>query len=103
MRGNTLMRRAAILSLTLGLAATGWLIAAADVDPYDQSGVPLEKQPPDDAKVTKIVLVAGRRSHGKGEHEFFAGCALLMKLLQQTSDIFPVMARDGWPKNPKTF
>jgi type 1 glutamine amidotransferase len=26
-----------------------------------------------------------------------------MKLLQQTPGVFPVMARDGWPKNPKTF
>jgi type 1 glutamine amidotransferase len=77
--------------------------AAADVDPYDQSGVPLEKQPPKDAKVTKIALVAGHKSHSKGEHEFFAGCALLMKMLEQTSGVFPVMARDGWPKNPETF
>jgi len=103
MRGNTLLRRGAFLSLTLVLAASGWLIAAADVDPYDQSGVPLEKQPPEGAKVTKIVLVAGRKSHRSGEHEFFAGCALLMKLLQQTSGVFPVMARDGWPRNPQTF
>jgi type 1 glutamine amidotransferase len=92
-----------LLSIAFFLAATGWMIAAADVDPYDQSDVPLEKQPSPDAKVTKIVLVAGRKSHGKGEHEFFAGCAVLMKLLQQTSGVFPVMARDGWPKNPQTF
>jgi type 1 glutamine amidotransferase len=102
MRGNRLSRCGAFLSVALFLAATGWLIAA-DVDPSDQSGVPLEKQPPDGAKVKKIVLVAGRKSHGKGEHEFFAGCALLMKMLQQTSGVFPVMARDGWPKNPHTF
>jgi type 1 glutamine amidotransferase len=72
------------------------------VDPYDQSGVPLEKQPTDD-KLTKIVLVAGRQSHGPGDHEFFAGCAILKKMLEQTPGVFPVMARDGWPKNPKTF
>lgn len=103
MRGNRLSCRGVFLSVALGLAATGWLIAAADVDPYDQSSVPLEKQPPPDAKVTKIVLVAGHKSHGKGEHEFFAGCALLMKMLEQTSDVFPVMARDGWPKKAETF
>jgi type 1 glutamine amidotransferase len=103
MRGNMLLRRGAFLSFALVLAASGWLIAAADVDPYDQSGVPLEKQPPQGAKVTKIVLVAGRKSHRAGEHEFFAGCAVLLKLLQQTSGVFPVMARDGWPKNPQTF
>jgi type 1 glutamine amidotransferase len=75
--------------------------ARAD-DPYDQSGVPLEKQPADPS-LAKVVLVAGSRSHGKGEHEFFAGCAVLMKLLHQTPGVFPVMARDGWPKNPRTF
>src|SRR5437762_1641000 len=75
---------------------------ATDVDPYDQSGVPLEVQP-NDPNAIKIVLVAGRQSHGPGDHEFFAGCALLMKLLGQTPGIFPVMARDGWPQNPKTF
>lgn len=86
------------------LAVLGWAgsARAADPDPYDQSGVPLEVQPTD-AKLTKIVLVAGRQSHGPGEHEFFAGCAVLMKLLQQTPGVFPVMVRDGWPKNPKTF
>src|SRR5438128_4389831 len=76
---------------------------AADVDPYDQSKVPLEVQPADPA-LTKIVLVAGRQSHGPGDHEFFAGCAILMKLLQQTPGVFPVMARDGWPKDEeRTF
>src|SRR5262245_36929099 len=75
---------------------------AAEPDPYDQSGVPLEVQPTD-LKAVKIVLVAGRQSHGPGEHEFFAGCALLMKLLKQTPGVAPVMVRDGWPKNPKTF
>src|SRR5262249_40921097 len=75
---------------------------AADPDPYDQSSVPLEVEPKD-ASLSKIVLVAGRQSHGAGEHEFFAGCAILMKLLPQTSGVFPVMARDGWPKNEKIF
>jgi type 1 glutamine amidotransferase len=75
---------------------------ADEVDPYDQSGVPLEVQPTD-PKLTKIVLVAGRPSHGPGDHEFFAGCSILMKMLQQTAGVFPVMVRDGWPKDPKTF
>jgi type 1 glutamine amidotransferase len=80
------------------------LLRAEDkkIDPYDQSGVPLEKQPSDPA-LKKIVLVAGRQSHGPGDHEFFAGCAILMKMLQHTPGVFPVMARDGWPKKPETF
>src|SRR5947199_6004349 len=92
---------AAALAL-VGLAGAAWGLRAADVDPYDQSGVPIEKQPTDPS-LAKIVLVAGRQSHGPGEHEFFAGCAILMKLLQQTPGVFPVMARDGWPKDSRTF
>lgn len=76
-------------------------VPAAD-DPFDQSGVPLEVQPTD-PNLTKIALIAGRQSHGPGDHEFFAGSAILMKLLKQTPGVFPVMARDGWPKDPKTF
>jgi len=77
------------------------MMAAGD-DPYDQSSVPLEVQPTNPS-LAKIVLVAGRPSHGPGEHEFFAGCALLMKLLRENPGVFPVMARDGWPKDSKTF
>jgi type 1 glutamine amidotransferase len=94
------MKRFLVLAVVLSGAWAA--VPAADVDPFDQSGVPLEKQPTD-PKLTKVVLVAGRASHGPGEHEFFAGCAILMKLLAQTPGVFPVMARDGWPKNKETF
>ncbi len=72
-------------------------------DPYDQSKVPLEVEPPAGFKGKKVVLVAGSKSHGPGEHEFFAGCAILMNLLKQTPGVWPVMARDGWPKDEKVF
>jgi type 1 glutamine amidotransferase len=71
-------------------------------DPHDQSGVQLEAQSSDPRQI-KIVLVSGKPSHGPGEHEFFAGCALLMKMLAQEPQVFPVMASGGWPKDPKTF
>lgn len=90
-----------MLLTILALPGTFSMLQAAD-DPFDQSGVKLEVQPTDPS-LTKIVLVAGRQSHGPGEHEFFAGCSVLMKLLEQTPGIFPVMVRDGWPKDPKTF
>src|SRR5262249_14252257 len=86
----------------LGLGETALVPPAAASDPFDQSSVPLEVQPTDPA-LTKIVLVAGHPSHGPGEHEFFAGCALLMKLLQETPGVFPVMAKNGWPGDPQTF
>jgi type 1 glutamine amidotransferase len=83
-------------------AAIASAARADDVNPYDQSKVPIEVQPADPA-LAKIVLVAGRQSHGPGEHEFFAGCYVLGKLLAQTPGVFVVIARDGWAKNPKTF
>jgi type 1 glutamine amidotransferase len=94
--------RIPLVCLAAFAALSPWLVWAADPDPFDQSGVPLEKQPTD-PKLTKIVLVAGRASHGPGDHEFFAGSAILMKMLKQTPGVFPVLARDGWPKNPKTL
>jgi len=102
MHKDSRLFRVALPLLALAVGGFSSLLAAADVDPYDQSSVPLEVQPTDPG-LTKIVLVAGRQSHGPGEHEFFAGCSILMKLLRETPGVFPVMARDGWPKNPKTF
>jgi type 1 glutamine amidotransferase len=92
----------ATLTFALGLPAARAQDPKPAVDPYDQSKVRLEVEPPPDFKGKKIVLVAGRASHGPGEHEFFAGCAILMDLLKQNG-VWPVMARDGWPKNAKVF
>ena len=71
-------------------------------DPFDQSAVPLEVDATDQA-LAKIVLLAGTPSNKSGQHEYFAGCALLMKWLKATPGVWPVMARDGWPKNEKIF
>ena len=76
---------------------------APAANPYDQSKVPLEAEPPADFKGKRILLVAGRKSHGPGDHEFFAGTAVLMNLLKQTEGVWPIMAREGWPKNEKLF
>ena len=45
-----------------------------------------------------IVFLAGGRSHGPGEHEFFAGCSLLAKALAEQSglDIRASVVK-GWP------
>ena len=89
------------LKIIVALSLLGFAAARAQTDEaHDQSKVPLEADT-QDPKLTKIVLIAGPRSHGPGEHEFFAGCALLMDMLKQTPGIFPVMVRDGWPKNPE--
>ena len=79
-----------MLALLLALLAT----------PQDRSEIPLEVEPTD-ASATKIVLIAGGFSKGKGEHEYFAGSVLLSKLLKQTTGVATVLVAEGWPKNEK--
>ncbi|MEA3211439.1 MAG: hypothetical protein QOE70_4496 [Chthoniobacter sp.] len=64
----------------------------------EQKEVPLEADSPD-PKLAKIVLIAGSVSSKPGGHEYFAGCALLMKCLKATPGVWPVLAAEGWPKN----
>ena len=46
----------------------------------------------------KIVLIAGKASHGPGEHEFRAGCLLLQKCLAGVSGVNTEVCDNGWPK-----
>ena len=79
-------------------------VLAADPDPFDQSGVPVEELPTD-PKAVKVVLIAGLPAPKlkSGEHEYFAGCALLAKMLKQTPGVHPVVVKDGWPKKKETL
>lgn len=52
---------------------------------------------------TKIVLIAGRPSHGPGEHEFNAGTKLLVKCLKELPGIEPVFVAGGWPEDESVF
>ncbi len=63
-----------------------------------QQQVPLEVLPKD-AALTKIVLIAGSTSNKPGQHEYFAGCALMMDWLEAVPGLAPVMVAEGWPKN----
>ena len=54
-------------------------------------------------KPTKIVLIAGRPSHGPGEHEFNAGTKLMEKCLKEVPGIEPVFVEGGWPKDESVF
>lgn len=45
----------------------------------------------------KIVLVAGKISHGPGDHEFRAGSLLLQHCLNQLPGIHAVVYSNGWP------
>ena len=64
----------------------------------EQQQVPLEVLPKD-ASLARIVLIAGSTSNKPGQHEYFAGCALMMEWLKAVPGIAPVMVADGWPKN----
>src|SRR2546428_10284396 len=48
----------------------------------------------------KIVLIAGRPSHGPGEHEHRAGCLLLKSCLDKVPGVTSVVYSNGWPENP---
>lgn len=51
----------------------------------------------------KIVLVAGRPSHGPGAHEFNAGVLLLKKCLDQVPGVDAVTYLNGWPADTNAF
>ena len=68
----------------------------------EQKRVPLEVDT-HDAKLAKIVLLAGSVSNRPGQHEYFAGCALMMDWLKQNGAVWPVMAANGWPQDEHIF
>jgi len=51
----------------------------------------------------KVVFIAGRASHGPGEHEHRAGCLLLQTCLQNVPGITSVVYSNGWPDQPDPF
>ena len=61
--------------------------------------------PQADGEPKKVVLIAGKRSHGSGEHEFNAGSILLARALNEQSGL-PVevtVVHDGWPDDLSVF
>ncbi len=55
------------------------------------------------AEDAKIVVVAGRPSHGPGDHEFNAGCKLLVECLKKVPGVNPIFVGGGWPKDESVF
>jgi hypothetical protein len=52
----------------------------------------------------KVVLVAGRASHGYASHAHGAGCLLLARLLNENvPGVLATVYRGGWPKAPTAF
>ena len=75
--------------------------SAAEPESNLPAGLRVEQQPTD-PKDAKIVLIAGGNFFKPGEHEYVAGCAVLMDLLRQTPGVAPVLAVD-WPMKPETL
>ena len=52
----------------------------------------------------KVVFVAGRQSHGPGEHEFRAGSMLMAECLEQhCPQAVATVYTNGWPTDPTAF
>jgi hypothetical protein len=51
----------------------------------------------------QIILIAGKQSHGPGDHEFRAGCLLLKKCLDAVPDVSSVVYSNGWPHMENAF
>lgn len=57
-----------------------------------------------DAAKTRIVFIAGRASHGPGEHEHRAGCMLLADHLNRSGlPVEAVVVTNGWPRDESVF
>ncbi len=51
----------------------------------------------------KIVFIAGKPSHGPGEHEHRAGCLLLQSCLANVPGVTSVVYSNGWPDDAKAL
>ena len=54
-------------------------------------------------KAPKVILIAGKPSHGPGDHEFNAGITLLGNCLTESGLVEPVIVRGGWPNDETIF
>jgi len=55
------------------------------------------------AEPAKIVLVAGKPSHGHEEHEFIAGTLLIEQCLRQNPGVSTTVVKGGWPEDESVF
>jgi type 1 glutamine amidotransferase len=86
------------MKLPLLIALLGTTLLAHAELTEEQRRVPLEVEPPNPG-LAKVVLIAGSVSNKPGQHEYFAGCALMADWLRQSPGVWPVLAAEGWPKN----
>lgn len=51
----------------------------------------------------KLLMIAGKPSHGPMEHEYRAGCLLLQKCLAAVPGLHVIVVSNDWPKDPSAF
>lgn len=95
------MRLPHLLLLTSLLGFLTPLPALAELTEQQQK-VPLEVDTVDKS-LAKIVILAGSPANKPGQHEYFAGCSMMVNWLKQTPGVWPVLVADGWPKNEAIF
>ena len=90
MKMNLTMKQPGLFSLLLLMAVTMGYVSGPGVDTAMAQA--------DDEKVSRIVFLAGRPSHGYGSHENYAGCKLLAMSLESAMDNVEVQVhRTDWP------
>jgi len=92
MRSLTKIPRSLVLPLLCVCALIGAMLTIGKAQNQD----PSEKK--------KIVFIAGRVSHGPGEHEHRAGCMLLADHLNKSGlPVEAVVVTNGWPSDESVF
>ena len=92
-----MIARSLILTLVVAAAAT---FAFMNNSP----GEPAKGETAGGGAKKKIVFVAGRPSHPKGEHEHRAGCMLLADQLNKSGlPVEATVVTNGWPQDEKVF
>lgn len=86
-----------LFRLAIALSAFSFSLSHAELT-EEQRQLPIEAVPAGASKA-RIVLLAGTPSNKPGQHEYFAGCALMMKWLAAHPGAAPVLVAEGWPEN----
>lgn len=97
-----------LLIIASSFTVCGLFVAAQEDDGrgvIDDKLKVLDRRVVADPRPTKIVLIAGKKSHAPGEHEYEKGCRLLKHCLDNADnipdDVHTTVVTDGWPTDPR--
>ena len=93
-----------LIAASAGLQSAPQLKAAPQVAP---ASAPATASAPVAQPPRKVVLIAGEKSHGPGEHEYELDARLLKRCLETSPDVQPPwrveVHTNGWPADPRTL